>query len=317
MDLLRFCIVGITASLLVGAVPAPEHGPEPQPAQEPTAATLHDLGFMAGGWRADHDGSRLEEHFTAPRDGSIVGMFRWSGDGGTRMTEHMVIEQRDDGVFLFLRHFNPGAVAWESEQADGPSRFRLDSVGQGHAVFVDPDRDFPRRIVYHREPADRMTVRLEGRSDSGERREMEFVFRSMAMTTSTESLTAAGLDMGYNGGLTIAFQVKDLARSLDWYQNVLGFKLVYHLEEMGWCELSSSVAGVSIGLSQVATMKPGGPTPTFGVNDIDRARSLLEGKNVRFDGETIEIPEMVKLATFFDPDGNSLMLFQSLSDQMP
>jgi len=42
-------------------------------------------------------------------------------------------------------------------------------------------------------------------------------------------------------------------------------------------------------------------------------------KNVQFefDGDTIEIPELVKLATFFDPDGNSLMLYQSLSDQAP
>ncbi len=139
----------------------------------------------------------------------------------------------------------------------------------------------------------------------------------MTMTTSTESLTEAGLSMGYNGGLTIAFEVTDLANSIDWYQNVLGFKLVYHIKDMGWCELSTSVGGVSIGLSQVEKIKPGGPTPTFGVNDIERARSLLESKSVRFDGDTFEIPEMVKLATFFDPDGNSLMFFQSLSDQMP
>ena len=86
---------------------------------------------------------------------------------------------------------------------------------------------------------------------------------------------------------------------------------------MGWCELSTSVDGVNVGLSQVESLKPGGPTPTFGVTDIDQARSQLEGKGVRFDGDTIDIPQMVKLATFFDPDGNSLMFFQSLSDEMP
>ncbi len=37
--------------------------------------------------------------------------------------------------------------------------------------------------------------------------------------------------------------------------------------------------------------------------------------NVMVDGETIEIPDMVKLATFYDPDGNSLMLFQLMSEQ--
>ena len=49
----------------------------------------------------------------------------------------------------------------------------------------------------------------------------------------------AGLALGYDGGLTIAFQVTDLSKSIDWYQNVLGFKLQYHLQEMGWCELQS------------------------------------------------------------------------------
>ena len=33
---------------------------------------------------------------------------------------------------------------------------------------------------------------------------------------------------------------------------------------------------------------------------------------MRFDGETNEIEGMVKLATFYDPDGNSFMLAQSL-----
>ncbi len=38
----------------------------------------------------------------------------------------------------------------------------------------------------------------------------------------------------------------------------------------------------------------------------------MESKNVRFDGETQTIPDMVKLATFYDPDGNALMLYQDL-----
>jgi predicted enzyme related to lactoylglutathione lyase len=299
--------IGLAAALLVPGVSAP--------AVEPSPPTLGDLSFMAGSWRATHDGSRLEEHFTPPSDGSMIGMFRWSSDAGTQMTEHVVIEQRDDGVLLFLRHFDPGAVAWEREQAGGPMIYTLDTVAEGRAVFV-ADRSFPRRIVYHRVGPDRMIVRLEGRRDSGEPRVLEFQYRSISMTTST-TLTEAGLSLGYDGGLTVAFQVTDLQKSIDWYQNNLGFKLAYRLEEMGWCELTTSVERVNIGLSQVETVKAGGPTPTFGVKDIEHARSQLESSGVRFDGDTIEIPQMVKLATFFDPDGNSLMLYQMLGDSTP
>ena len=118
----------------------------------------------------------------------------------------------------------------------------------------------------------------------------------------------------FEGGLTAAYEVSDCSKSIAWYQEMMGFTLQYHLEEMGWCEMASSVARVNVGLSQVETPKvEGGPTLTWGVKDIDAARSELESKGVKFDGETREIPDMVKLATFFDPDGNHLMLYQDLS----
>ena len=117
----------------------------------------------------------------------------------------------------------------------------------------------------------------------------------------------------FEGGLTAAYNVSDIKRSIDWYQDVLGFKVQYHLEEMGWCEMETHIPKVSIGLSQVENPEvKGGPTLTWGVNDIDAARAELESKGVKFDGETTEIPDMVKLATFFDPDGNHLMMYQGL-----
>jgi catechol 2,3-dioxygenase-like lactoylglutathione lyase family enzyme len=122
--------------------------------------------------------------------------------------------------------------------------------------------------------------------------------------------------LNYDGGLTIAMNVANLKRSAAWYQDVLGFKLLYQVDEIGWCELQTEVAGgkVSVGLSQVEGPKVGGgPTPTFGVKEIDKARAILEEKKVRFDGPTREYSGMVKLATFYDPDGNTLMLYQSLA----
>ena len=283
------------------------------------AATLADVAFLAGDWVADWNGHVLEEQFTEPRYGTMVGMFRWVTEGKTSITEHIVLEQRDDGVHMFLRHFNPGAAVWASEQ-DGPMHYRVSEFGDGRVIFEDPERQFPRRIVYHRHPnqaGSDMIVRLEGRQDDGGPREMQFEYRSTDMTTATEMLNATGQSMGFNGGLTIAYHCKDINASLDWYQKILGFKLMYHLEEMGWAELTSPVGGVNVGFSQVEDPKVGGPTCTWGVNDIEHARAKLEAQGVKFDGPTQEIPGMVKLATFFDIDGNSLMLFESLSEEMP
>ncbi|UCD76859.1 MAG: VOC family protein [Phycisphaerales bacterium] len=122
---------------------------------------------------------------------------------------------------------------------------------------------------------------------------------------------ATSLD--YDGGLTCAMETADLERALAWYRDVLGFELLYRMDDLGWCELKTSVPGVNVGLSQVeAPQVKGGATLTFGVKDIDAARAQLEARQVRFDGETITIEKMVRLATFYDPDGNKLMLYQDL-----
>jgi catechol 2,3-dioxygenase-like lactoylglutathione lyase family enzyme len=124
--------------------------------------------------------------------------------------------------------------------------------------------------------------------------------------------------LNFDGGLTISFESADMKRSIAWYQDVLGFNLLYQVDEIGWCEMATEVAGgkVNVGFSQVETPKKGGgPVPTFGVKDIAKARGLLEAKKVKFDGPTREYPGMVKLATFFDPDGHALMLFQDLQQK--
>jgi catechol 2,3-dioxygenase-like lactoylglutathione lyase family enzyme len=122
-------------------------------------------------------------------------------------------------------------------------------------------------------------------------------------------------NLGYDGGLTCALNCSDLDKAIAWYRDILGFSLQYRLDDMGWAELTSPVARVNVGLSQVESPEvKGGATLTWGVKDIDAARTGLEDRDVRFDGETITIPEMVRLATFFDPDGNKHMLYQSLGD---
>lgn len=117
----------------------------------------------------------------------------------------------------------------------------------------------------------------------------------------------------YAPGLTVSMPVSDLDRGIDWYEKVLGFKLDYRMDDIGWCELKSSVADVNMGLSVVEKPNPGGATPTFGVRDIEAAKASLEANDVRIDGDVITIENMVKLLTFFDPDDNALMFFQMVN----
>lgn len=118
----------------------------------------------------------------------------------------------------------------------------------------------------------------------------------------------------YDGVTTCALSVSNLEASLAWYQTHLGLELCFKVMEMGWAELQTPTANLTLGLSQVEKVEgKGGATVVFGVKDIDKVRAQLEAGQVQFDGDTMVIPEMTKLATFFDPDGNTLMLAQDLS----
>lgn len=117
----------------------------------------------------------------------------------------------------------------------------------------------------------------------------------------------------YAPGLTLSMPVSDLDRGIEWYESMLGFKLQYRMDDIGWCELATPVADVNVGLSAVEKPNPGGATPTFGVKDIEAAKATLTAKGVRIDGDIIEIDGMVKLLTFFDCDDNALMFFEMLN----
>jgi len=119
----------------------------------------------------------------------------------------------------------------------------------------------------------------------------------------------------FSGGLTASLSVRDLDQAVAWYTEVLGFSTNYVMHDIAWAELSTPIEGVTVGLSQVESVtKGGGATLTWGVADIAEARAYLEERDVPFDGETQTIPGMVAFATFYDPDGNVLMLFQDLSE---
>ncbi|MEL7539208.1 MAG: VOC family protein [Pseudomonadota bacterium] len=116
-----------------------------------------------------------------------------------------------------------------------------------------------------------------------------------------------------NNKITFALDVQDRKVSADWYSKHLGFEVVFHADDVGWSELQTKTPGVTLGLGDNQSPNAGNAIPVFGVGDVDAARSALEGAGVRFDGDTVKYDGMVKLATFYDPDGNALMLAQDLS----
>jgi predicted enzyme related to lactoylglutathione lyase len=115
--------------------------------------------------------------------------------------------------------------------------------------------------------------------------------------------------------VTASMGVTSLDTSIEWYGQVLGFTLLYRADEIGWCEMSTHMAGVNIGLSENREVQQGGgATNVWSVTDIEAAKAHIDAHGVRQDGEIQTIPGLVRLLTFFDPDGNAMMFAQSLQE---
>ena len=131
------------------------------------------------------------------------------------------------------------------------------------------------------------------------------------MAVGYEQTEGAAMAIEYNPeNCVISVGVSDYDRSLAWYRDVLGFDLVYELKEYGWGELKTPF-GFNIGIGQTEKVEPGNVTPTFGVRDIDAAIAHLREHGVKVE-DWHEISGMVRLSTFYDPDGTSWMLAQTL-----
>ena len=131
----------------------------------------------------------------------------------------------------------------------------------------------------------------------------------MSQQTATAPATTP---FAYGDHVTIAVNVTDFERAIAWYREAFGFELIYKLDDWKWCELSTPIEGVHIGLGQTDDDVRGGMSPTFQVADIEAAKAHLESVGAVFDGDVHEVEGMVKLASFKDPDGNALGLAERL-----
>lgn len=119
----------------------------------------------------------------------------------------------------------------------------------------------------------------------------------------------------YTPVVACAVGVTNLDEAIAWYKDVLGFELIYKMDDVGWAELKTPNKDLVLGLSVKEKVEVGGgAVVTWGVTDIEKAKKGLEPHNVKFDGDIMVVPDMVKLLTFFDPYGNTFMMAQDLAN---
>ncbi|MEM1180025.1 MAG: DUF6265 family protein [Acidobacteriota bacterium] len=112
-------------------------------AQPPSTA---DLAWIVGDWHGHMGTGAIEETWTPPVNGTLIGMFRWSTDEKIRLYEFFSIEDSDQGPVLYLRHFSPGLTAWEEK--DSPMRYTLDAFEPGRFSFLNVTDEQTTRLTY-------------------------------------------------------------------------------------------------------------------------------------------------------------------------
>ena len=113
----------------------------------------------------------------------------------------------------------------------------------------------------------------------------------------------------FHGVSIVWFPVSDIDRAVDFYQGTLDLELVSKQDQ--WAELKS--AGVRIGLNAREQEQPGGEGGAVlafrAEGGIDQAVEELRARGVQFAGGVSDHP-WGRVATFKDPDGNDLQLYE-------
>lgn len=105
------------------------------------------------------------------------------------------------------------------------------------------------------------------------------------------------------------YSITQMDRSVDFYQNILGLKLLFKMDE--WTEFS--VGGQRLAIHKVDSVAQpkdaGGAIVSLEVKQIINTIAYLKERGVRFVQEMQEFP-FGKMAVFFDPDNNMVGLYE-------
>ena len=112
---------------------------------------LQRLSWLEGLWTGTQDGIEMEERWTSPKGGALLGVHRDVKNGRMTSFEFFRVDATKDGVFYFA-----------SPRAAPPTAFRLVTLGEKRVMFENKAHDFPQRILYWLDENGALHARIEG-----------------------------------------------------------------------------------------------------------------------------------------------------------
>ncbi len=124
---------------------------------------LHQMDWLGGSWSGDMWGGRFSAYYTTSEGGKIISHSKLMRAEEVAFYEFEVFELREEHVYL--QPFPGGQMATGFQLKSHDSKARK-------AVFENPDKDYPTRIVYERVGEEQLVITLSdphGGSDKVER----------------------------------------------------------------------------------------------------------------------------------------------------
>lgn len=127
------------------------------------------VAWLAGCWSAQGREAGSVEQWMTPAGGVMLGMARTVRNGRAVEFEFMQIRADAEGRLRFIAQ----------PQGRPPTEFGLLRQAEDEAVFENAAHDFPQRVLYRREAADRLVARIEGLRN-GQLRGIDFAMQRTA-----------------------------------------------------------------------------------------------------------------------------------------
>lgn len=132
------------------------------------AAPRVDVAWLSGCWEGASPERTVEEQWTAPRGGTMLGLGRTVRGERTVDHEFVLIREQD------------GRLAYEAHPAGQASTVFLSTdVSPSRVVFEDKAHDYPQQVGYQRRGPDTLVAWIDG-TDNGKARRVEFRYRRVA-----------------------------------------------------------------------------------------------------------------------------------------
>ena len=104
-------------------------------------AKISDLIWLAGDWQTASGGrAQIEEHWTLPAGGTMIGIGRTVVGDKTAEFEFLRIEQRGNDLFYVA---NPNASCPQTD-------FKLTRLSGQEVIFENAAHDYPKRVIYRK-----------------------------------------------------------------------------------------------------------------------------------------------------------------------